>query len=447
MLKSRIMKLWHASDPFQISRGSAAIVVGAPHHGSRPNVEADCGTGPITLALAGRLKGNSVVVSDMRRLVDVNKDPRRLDKHLRHHAIRYQNEIFAGRPGLIIEIHGHTTGHHDIEVSTGFELDLTIPADCEYLEKLSLLRQMIPAGIQSRLGRRPTVGVWPLDRDVAKTATNTFTFQKVRRARHLAGLNWYGLHIEINAALRVGQGNQIGNIKQLSPQVVQALADAIADAIQQSFEPLPPKDSSIPLHNEANAEGRVLSEQSYSVSRMPDGYISDNYVLLHPDSLNDLGALEGDTVIIKRNEDELSSQVVISQMVPKDQAGITSRMLNQVNAKPGQKVTLIRLAKHISKKSSQSDGACITQAMVAHQIWPDKLPKIWLSSNELECFNLKLNAPTRIAYSMGLPVIQIQKLDIEESLPLHAVMLSQGLANKLGITLGETLRLDQAEHG
>ena len=44
-------------DPFQISTGSARVVVGAPHHGTRPEVDADLGSGPVALALADRLAG------------------------------------------------------------------------------------------------------------------------------------------------------------------------------------------------------------------------------------------------------------------------------------------------------------------------------------------------------------------------------------------------------
>jgi hypothetical protein len=211
------MNLLRLSDPFQIVPGSAPVAVGAPHHGARPSVDADWGTGPIALALAARLGGSSVVVSDLRRIVDVNKDPFSLDKGVRQHAVRYQNALFAGRPRLVVEIHGHSSGRYDIEVSTGFELDASIPAEASYLEKLTLLRRTLPEALENRLGRRPSVGVWPLDRDVEKTATNTFTFQKVRRVRHLAGLDWYGLHVELNAALRVGRGSKMGRVSELSP--------------------------------------------------------------------------------------------------------------------------------------------------------------------------------------------------------------------------------------
>ena len=233
------MNIFTLSDHFQIIPGSQPIALGAPHHGARPNVAADRGAGPIALALAQRLGARAVVVSDLRRTVDVNKNPLQLSRLVRSHALRYQNEMFRQRPSLIIEIHGHVSGQYDVEITTGFDLDPRSAADAPYLERLSRLKQQLPAALAGRLGQRPSVGVYPLDRDVEKTATNTFTFQKIRRARRLAGLKWYGLHIELNAAMRVGPQAE-------KPAAINALADVFAAAILDAFAPLPNEGDRLP---------------------------------------------------------------------------------------------------------------------------------------------------------------------------------------------------------
>ncbi len=104
------MSLFSSPDPFQIIDGHAPVVVGAPHHGTHPGMDADLATGPIALALAAKLNARTVVVSNLRRTVDVNKNPLRLGKAVRHYAIRYQNELFQAQPRLVIELHGHTSG-------------------------------------------------------------------------------------------------------------------------------------------------------------------------------------------------------------------------------------------------------------------------------------------------------------------------------------------------
>jgi hypothetical protein len=132
------MSLFDFADHFQIVEGELPIVVGAPHHGTRPNVDADRGTGPIALALAQRLNARAVIVSDLRRTADVNKDPTRLAFTVRAHALRYQNEMFRATPPLVIEVHGHVSGQYAIELTTGFDLDPTAPSDMRFCKNYAV---------------------------------------------------------------------------------------------------------------------------------------------------------------------------------------------------------------------------------------------------------------------------------------------------------------------
>lgn len=415
--------------------------MGAPHHGTRPDVNADLGTGPIAQALATRLGGSSVVTSDLCRIVDVNKDPFNLDKGVRQHAIRYQNTLFANRPRLIIEIHGHVSGRYDVEVSTGFELDRSFQADAIFLEKLNLLRRSLSEVLGNRLGKHLTVGVWPLDRDVEKIATNTFTFQKVRRVRRMAGLEWYGLHIELNAALRGENGSKLGRGKGSSTQMVEALADALASAIRTSFEPLPPRDAAISLRRDPSTTPyRVMEGKIFTVNHIPDGPTANNLVLLHPDSLHTLSALEGDPLIVRYGVEELHSQVAISRFIQPGDVGLTQRMCQQIHTGAGQKVSLARLVK---RPSAPGTGDAPVPDLVVHQIQPGKTSQLWLSDSDHKRLVGRPDMPVSVVGRTSTPVTLANGAETNFSLPLRGAALSSGLAEQLAITLGEILRLTQ----
>jgi hypothetical protein len=438
------MSLLHLSDSFEFVPGTAPVAVGAPHHGTRPSVDADWGTGPIARDLAARLGGSSVVVSDIRRTVDVNKDPFSLGKGVRQHAVRYQNGLFANRSQLIVEIHGHTSGRYDIEVSTGFELDQSISSDASYMEKLHILRRVLPEVLENRLGKRPTIGVWPLDRDVEKTATNTFTFQKVRRARHLVGLDWFGLHIELNASLRVSGGKMKSRVHELSPQVVGVLSEAMAVSIRMAFEPLLAAQAVITPRAETHNGYGVLSEQYFKVVLSPDKQTSENIVFLHPDSLAALYAIEGDPISLSCGEEELHSQVAPSRLVNPGQAAINQRMRRQINIEPGQVVRLARLVKLTTRQVTPDLNAAPVPSLVVHQFRSERQVQLWLATSELERLALQPGAPAWVRGRAGMPATLTRVLTADQILPLRAAVLSLGLAKQLGITLGETLQVSES---
>ena len=404
-------------------------------------MNADLGTGPIALALAARLGGSCVVVSDLCRIVDVNKDPFNLDKGVRQHAIRYQNALFANRPRLLIEVHGHVSGHYDVEISTGFELDRSFQADAIFLEKLTQLRRSLPEALGNHLGKHLTLGVWPLDRDVEKIATNTFTFQKLRRARRMAGLEWYGLHIELNASLRGENGSKLGQSKGSSTQMVETLSDALGEAIRATFEPLPSRDAAISLRRDPSTTPyRVMEGKIFTVSHIPDEPSTKNLILLNPDSLHTLSALEGDPLIVRRGEEELHSQIAVSRFIQPGYAGLTQRMCQQIHTGVGQKVSLARLVK---RPSAPGTGAAPVPDLVVHQIQPGKTSQLWLSDSDHKQLVPRPDVPVSVVGRTSTPVTLTNGVETNFSLPLRGAALSSGLADQLAITLGEILRLTQ----
>ncbi|MGI9862559.1 hypothetical protein SDD30_14355 [Moorella naiadis] len=190
----------------QTKKGPAPIVVAAPHDGDDTDGFSDGNSGLIAARLAAKLGARLVLARNLRRLVDVNKDPESISNpRLAAWCHRYQQHIFRPLPLLVLEIHGHISGNFDLEISTGYQF-----IDTPFRRRLELYRQDLQQAIDKiwRPGgplkdvKKPTLGVFPLDQDVKLKATRTYTFRLVRALR-LLGYPCYGLHVEIARYLRL----------------------------------------------------------------------------------------------------------------------------------------------------------------------------------------------------------------------------------------------------
>lgn len=419
--------MFDLNDHFQLIDGGAPITIGAPHHGTRPNVDADRGTGPIALALARALDARAVIVSDLRRTVDVNKQPARLNPRVRSHALRYQNEIFRDQPRLVIEVHGHVSGQYPIEITTGFELDPASPGDARFLQKLSTLKQSLPMTLSSKLGQSPGVGVWPLDRDVQKTATNTFTFQKIRRARHLIGAEWYGLHIELNAELRTTKQAQ-------NKAFIDALAAALAAAIQTAFEPLPAANAQIPTQaDRPDGETSLLLPQTLSVVLASEKYVGANVIVVNPIDLEALAALDGDVVIARHGLDELRSTITPSLTVRPGQAALPARVRRQINVSERGKIIIGR--------PGRSTGPVLPNDQTLHVIAAVREGRdrmVGLPSTD------RSSASNVLVQGSGTDQLIEATVITDSTLLAHQATLSQTLMDQMIVTVGEVIAVKSA---
>lgn len=411
------MNIFQRTEHFQIVSGQAPIVVGAPHHGTRPNVDADMGTGPIALALAEKLQARAVIVSDLRRTVDVNKNPAGLPKAVQHHAFRYQNEIFQGFPRLVIEIHGHVSGQYPVEVATGFLLEENAPGDVPFLERLRCLKGNLLTALSGHLGQSYPVGVFPLDRDVKKTATNTFTFQKIRRARNLAGLECYGLHIELSAEMRTSP-------QARSDAYINALTDALAGAIRAAFEPLPAAGASIPLRTHPD-DADALTGVVFEVTESPEKYKLQSVAVLHPDELGALGALDGDALMLSNAGESVRVEVLSSALVKRGQIAVPARLRSQINVILRQKSTLSLPAGHKAPQET-------VPGLVIARVRPERSPVVWVADAAAQRVRIQGQSAT---------------VRVENSLGPRMVEISTGLMDKLSLTLGEVVRLEAVDEG
>jgi hypothetical protein len=425
------MSLLSPNDPFQITTGGASISIGAPHHGTRANVDADMGTGPIAWALAQRLNARSIIVSDLRRSVDVNKNPLRFDGNKRQSAQRYQNEIFSNLPSLIAEIHGHISGQYAIEITTGFELDRSAIGDVRFLEKLAALKDSLTTILPGKIGQSPTIGVWPIDRDVKKTATDTFTFQKIRRARNLVGAEWYGLHIELNAELRTSR-------QAKTKAFIEALADAFASSIRSAFDPLPDQFASIPTHADRSdgSSGILLSPKMLTVSLAPEKYVNANIVVVNPIDLEALGALDGDVVIIRHAAEELRSIVTPSLTVRAGHAALPARVRRQISVSERGRVTVGRVS--MLNEAASPNHAPHTLVQEVRSI---EGKKIWLAPSEIGRLGLKIDQRFTVQSQPGGFIVNAALIEIDPNVPLRRAAVSRSIADQLSVTLGEVLTL------
>src|SRR5258706_809447 len=430
------MNFFGLTDHFQIVPGEAPIVLGAPHHGTRPNVDADRGTGPIALALAAKLKSRAVIVSDLRRTVDVNKNPAGLAKSVQGHAIRYQNEMFKCFPQLVIEIHGHVSGQYPLEVATGFDLEEGAPGDAIFLERLRFLKANLATAPSGRMGRDYPVGVSPLDRDVKKTATNPFTFQKIRRARNLAGLECYGLHIELAAELRT-------SLQARKASYIDALAEALASCIKAAFEPLPAAGATIPLRTDASDDDPATGA-CFEAAQAPEKYLEQSVALLHPDELGALGALDGDALILYNHGESVRVEVLSSIMVRRGQVALPARVRRQVNVALRQKITLSLPAARRSRPVQNAAGTMIPGLVVA-RARSVKNAHVWLAPDEMARFGIQPQALVSLKGHNSLPASLIATLQPDDGVKPRMVELSKMLMDKMSLTVGEVVRLEAVQ--
>lgn len=433
------MNFFKLKDPFQIATGAAGIAVGAPHHGTRPNVDADRGTGPLALALAERLSATAVVVSDLRRMVDVNKNPLGLDRAARRHALRYQNEMFRNQPRLVIEIHGHVSGQYPIELSTGFELEENSAADDTYRTQLQMLKKTLPAALARTIGITPAIGIYPLDRDVKKTATNTFTFQKIRRARKLAGIDCYGLHIELGPEFRTTPTAR-------SKGFIDALADALGTSIGALYAALPRGGADLPDASAPRAASPALVWHSFRATPIEEKHEIKHIAALHPDELDALAVLEGDPLVIRHHHETIHCPVMVSRAVPRGQIALPVRLRRQISldARGRVEVGVLVPVPYESSTEAHPPGGGRTPggSFVIGEMRPARRSLIWLSPHEIQQSGFQADSPIVVQGQPEIPPTNGVTLAAEAGLPRRTSAVSQPLMNRLSLTLGEVVTLE-----
>ena len=208
------------------------IIVAAPHHGCIPR--SDYYTKEVASMLAKYLGATLIVAENMRPLVDLNKDPNRAPTpETKHLCLRYQQHILADPVNLAIEIHGHVHGRYDVEISCGFLPDPNYAFDRELITRLLSLENTLNKQLEREwendyIMPPPSVGIYPLKKDVVMKATKTYLFQKIR-AEQLNNRRIFGLHIEVFRDYKCGEIDTPTFLCQ------KALVKSLAVGIKSSF--------------------------------------------------------------------------------------------------------------------------------------------------------------------------------------------------------------------
>jgi hypothetical protein len=310
-------------------------------------------------------------------------------------------------------------------VTTGFDLDIAAPGDNSFLEKLCRLKETLPGAVAGRVGMRPSVGVYPLDQAVRKAATDTFTFQKIRRARHLAGLDWYGLHIELHAELRTSKAAR-------SPGYAEALGAALAAAIRTAFGEEYPVQPQIPTREDTACDaGNGLAFKIVPVS---DKFDQQLLILLHPADLQALGALDGDRLILCNGGESIQVVAAASQTVRNRHAALPDRLRRQIGLEPRQQVWISRPA--AARPSAVASHPAMY--MVVSAIHAGHTNQVWLSPGEIERLGLTDSSVLNI---MDQPA----SLQPDPTLPPRALAISSALAQTFTCTIGEVVGISNGQ--
>ncbi|MCC5846805.1 MAG: hypothetical protein JJU29_01830 [Verrucomicrobia bacterium] len=359
------------------SPGAGGMVIAAPHEApsKTPLSEGhDVNTGIVARHMAKQMGAKYVVVSELRTFVDVNKAQlesggedddgppglkslREADRLLKQY---YQSQLFTDAPSAIIEIHGHVSGNHDIEVSTGFPLKKSVAQDAALVAGLQAFRKELEKSL-SKLALfpegPPSVGIYPLDEGIRFTARGTHTFNKIEKLREL-GVNISGLHIELSKRLRVSDAGD--------KDICEKIGDCLASAIQAFLDGIDrPETFDMKMHlledfAEERGNAMLLSDERFELQQVPRELVGESVAVFCRKDLRSLELQEGDRIVVSA-QPELTGSIMLdaaqADMVQRGHLGLAKKFRDQLGLSRGGKVYI--------GKSVQSDFEGLVLAVVA----------------------------------------------------------------------------------
>ncbi len=431
------------------SPSGGGIVIAAPHEApsKTPLSEGhDVNTGIVAKYVAQKLQAKYVVASELRTFVDINKAPQEAggadaDASPGHKAFceadrllkqYYQSQLFTGTPGSIIEIHGHVSGHHDIEVSTGFPLKKTVAQDAALIAGLQAFRKTLEKSL-SRLplfsAAPPSVGIYPLDEGVRFTARGTHTFNKIEKMREL-GVDISGLHIELSKRLRVSAAGDTA--------VCQRIGDCLATAIQAfvaGIERPAAFDPKMHLFEDFAVErGNVLllSEEQFELQQIPRELVGESVAVFCKKDLRTLSLEEGDRVVVSVQPEftgSITLEVAQADMIQRGHLGLAKKFRDQLGLSRGGEVFV--------GKSVQTDLKGLVLAVVADV--GDELAGKEVVAGPALIAKLRLEGDLSAFSLHALPDKELEvTIHEREGIPYDlAVYVSRRVAQKLDVTAGD----------
>ena len=429
------------------------IVIAAPHEapsGTPLSDGHDVNTGALAKLLSKQLAAKSVVVSELRTFVDINKDPfvsesaalagnpgkkafMQADKLLK---LYYQSQIFQGMPDIIIEVHGHETGKYDIEVSTGFSLNKNVEQDKVLVNALQIFKSTLEKALSESSvfsKKLPAVGVYPLDSDVKFTAGGTHTFNKIEKLREL-GVPISGLHIEIHKKLRPKLTNS------RSTDLYSALSDCLMKGIQEFLSSLNNNtefDFKEYLFTnfafDRGYEPILIDETPFVVQQIPREFVNVHAAVLNSSDKKKYDLKDNESLMLSRDEsfeESLDLKAAESDRIKKGYIGISQKDRKKLNIRLGEDVyvgkigfqkiqdLILGFIAHIDKSIAK------TEVIVRNDLYSE------IKDKGLEKKSLWLNSSTGEELEI--------KVKSHKSLPhKHSIAVSEALAEELNVTFGD----------
>jgi hypothetical protein len=430
---------------------TGGIVVAAPHHagsGTPLSSGHDVFTGTVAERLARGLGAKCVIASELRTFVDLNKNPNDSDHQVAGHhlgqkafsqaarrlKLYYQSQVFVSSPSLVIEIHGHSRGIFDFEISTGFQLQESVSQDKALITALKAYKQSLMKSLSKSAAfhkRLPTVGVYPLDLQVKFAATGTYTFNKIEKLREL-GINIAGLHIELGRDLRPDPAKE--KSEAFYDELIGCLTVATQAFVKKLSRPVyfDFKDHIFDELKSGLVKVEVLGDRRFVLRRISKGLLGRRIAVFCQKDMDGLGIAEGQEILLStdvRFQDAVGLLATPEAGIPTGVIGIAKKYRDKLDLEQGEEVYV---GKHL-----QEEKEVLIWGYVAEIA--DSAPIDFVEVGELLAGDLHGREAFASGITLNSATGENRAVTIEAKYLPHgkAVGLSTALAQELNVTFGD----------
>jgi hypothetical protein len=347
----------------------------------------------------------------------------------------YQSQLFATNPSTVIEIHGHVRGHFDIEVSAGCLLDERVPQDHALGDALRDFKLELVRGLSEASAFRaspPTVGVYPLDRDVRFAATGTHTFNKVEKLREL-GVNVAGLHIELGPQLR--RSPELPEHRELHEQLIACLEAAVRRFMQRIARP-GERDFKEHLLGEFFFEKdpvSVLDIGGHILQPLPKEQVGRRVAAFSTPDMERFDLAEGQGIVLAQDQTfrtTVEVRVVRDEKIRLGAVGISKTLRTQLARQPGDVICAGRRPAGATHGLVVGYVAAIAEESPAEVAFVGSTIAAELAAPDASGHALSLRSAAAEAH--GVSALPSDELPHD-----RAIALSVALATRLQVTFGD----------
>lgn len=188
-------------------------------------------TGDIAKSLGEKLCCPTMILNNIEQVMDITKDQLIHNKYEdRLISQEYKDMVFQDNPQFVIIIRGQQNPRYDLEISTGFNLEFAKKDDRILWKKLTMLKEIWQKKLKDNWQvnqQLPTIGLYPIDKDVKFKGQGTYILQIIKEQRN-QGVNICGLSINIDDNLRIKED-------RLNQEAIVVIEETLEKALRRSF--------------------------------------------------------------------------------------------------------------------------------------------------------------------------------------------------------------------